>query len=97
MQCTVVSLIPHIKEQGWAERFASSEIFCSSNQSLLDEVGGGGRGYMAQRRMERNLYIFCGGVCRSESILKNSRRLKLNIKMGLKERGKFEGGLGFAF
>jgi hypothetical protein len=34
--------------------------------------------------MERNLYIFCGGVCRRESILKKSRKLKFNIKMGLK-------------
>ena len=52
---------------------------------------------MARRRMERNLYIFRGGVCRSESILKNCRRLKFNIKMGLKKMGKFERGLGFPF
>ena len=44
MQFTSVNLIPHKQLQGRTERFASSDILYSSNQSLLDEVGGEGRG-----------------------------------------------------
>ena len=89
-QCQYES--PHTV-RGRAERFASSAILWSSNRLLWNEGGVGV--YMAWRRVERNLNIFRGGVCRSEHILKYRWGLKCNIKMGIKKMGKFGKSLGF--
>ena len=59
-------------------------------------MGEGGAVYGMAVDGEKCTYI-CGVFCRSEPILKNSRKVIFNIEMGHKKIGKFERGLCFPF